>query len=407
MYDETEGKINWRYLLKRVGIVLGVIIVILGIIALITKCTKNEDTKKEPEIKVVDLSKQLDELENATLKYLTVDNLPKEINSSKTIRLKILKNKGLVKEIRDSENNVCNASDSYAEVTRLDDNYAVKLTLSCGSNKDYRIIYVGCFEECNGGICKGSENSKNGVCGVVAPDDKTDDKTNTTTNTTGKKQNNTTNKKPTTTTTVNKRPTVNNSNNSNNNNNNTNHTTNVSNAKKVTMYEFKKCSTSSRCTDGTNNNGVCEKTVYDTVTGELNIIPGKTTYVTVPVGSVKSTTVYFKNSSSAVNTSTARYTYIRYNVSKGYMYTKTYCTSGVISGSSCVTTRTQTTSSQVTGCKDSSFTYNASQNTCTKLVPRVEVTGTPKSSTSCTTTWSKSTSLSGWTRTGNKKIVTE
>ena len=89
MYEENENKLDWTNILKKLGIAVGAIVIILLVITGISKCTKTSD--KKPNEKVpVDLTTQLDQLESATLSYLTKDNLPVEINASKTIRLKIL-----------------------------------------------------------------------------------------------------------------------------------------------------------------------------------------------------------------------------------------------------------------------------------------------------------------------------
>ena len=89
MYEENEKKINWISILKKSGIILGIILAILAIVGLINGCSKKKvDTPTPPP--EANLEAQLDQLEEATLKYLTADNLPIEINSSKTIRLKIL-----------------------------------------------------------------------------------------------------------------------------------------------------------------------------------------------------------------------------------------------------------------------------------------------------------------------------
>lgn len=337
MYEENENKIDWGSIIKKVSIVVVSILILLGFISLVTKYAKKPETDKPKEEKV-DLTDQLNELEAATLKYLTKENLPVELNSSKTIRLKILVNKELLQGITDSQNNKCDINESYSEVTRLENNYAVKMSLTCGKNKDYRIIYVGCFENCNGGVCKGTENSTGGVCNEIT-DNK--DKNNTQTQ---NKPSNTTTKPNNNSNTNTTKPNNNNSNNSNVNNNTNNNTNNTK--PKVYEYEFKKCTTS--CQEGTLN----------TSTNKCEV--NTSTYPVI-------TNVSYKNSSLA-NKKDPRIGYEFKNYLNGsYNYTKYECSSD--------------------------YTFNYRTKKCDALA-REPIT-------KCETTWSTSTSLNGWTATGN------
>ncbi len=337
MYEENENKIDWGNIIKKVAIVIVAILVLLGFITMVTKCAKKTKIEKPIEEKI-DLTDQLNELEAATLKYLTKENLPVELNSSKTVRLKVLVNKDILTGITDKENNKCDINDSYSEITRLENNYAVKMSLSCGKNKDYRIIYVGCFENCNGGICKGTESSTGGVCNIVVDDkDKDKDKDN---NTTVNKPNNTTTNKPSSTNKPNNSTSTNKPSNnpSDNNNNNT--------TPKVYEYEFKKCTTS--CQEGTLNTST-NKCVINKYTNPII------------------TNVSFNNSSLA-NKKDPKIGYEFKNYLNGtYNYTKYECSSAYI------------------------FNYSTKRCDATPVEPV----------TKCETIWSTSTSLNGWTATGN------
>jgi len=397
MYEENENKLDWTNILKKLGIAVGAIVIILLVITGISKCTKT--SYKKPNEKVpVDLTTQLDQLESATLSYLTKDNLPVEINASKTIRLKILINKNLISDLKDSNNNRCDINESYSEVTRLENSYAVKLSLTCGTNKDYRIIYVGCFEECNGEICKGTENSVNGICNVapITPEPNPDDPSNPTTTpntkpsttTTTKKPSNSTTKKPTTTT---KKP-------------------NTTSPKEV-WYEYKKCTTvPAYCPVGSPKNGRCERLIPYTAYGT---VVNNSTPTTTPVPAKKveasKTTVYFKKVSEVPSkTDLVVYTYLGYfpkeNSSKPHKFTKTTykytCSSGTPSsdGKTCYVT---TNSGSKPSCADPTYTYH--DGVCTKLSYRVEYSDLVPARETCETTWSKSTSLPGWIRTGRTK----
>lgn len=410
MYDDNENKIAWGSIIKKIIIVIVAILVILALISMVTKCTKNDDNKKgnnTTTTEKVDLSKQLDELEKATLKYFNKDNLPTSINASKTIRLKIFKNNGLITDLVDSAGNKCDASESYSEVTRLDNNYAAKISVTCGNNKDYRIIYFGCFQECNGEVCKGTEGSTNGICEITPTEEPKDENSNTGTQT----GNNGSTTKPST---PNKKPSKPNNGGSTSNNgsgNNGGSTVKPIPPKYVTTYEYAKYSQSYGCKYGTlNRNNQCERRTETTLYGKVIKLGGKTTYKTVGQATpVKNeTTVYFKNTSLAKNTSTVKYTFIKYDTNKGYVYKKVTtsyrCSKGTVSGTSCVVAET----SPVTySCADKSYTYNKSSNVCTKVGYNTEYYNPIITTYLSATTWSKSPTLAGWVRTGKTGTALE
>lgn len=452
MYEDNETKIDWKNIIKKVVIVIVAIVIILGIVSLVKKCSHKTDEPDTPT--KVDLTKQLDELERATLTYLTKDNLPTTINSSKTIRLKILTSKNIITGITDDNGNKCDTNSSYSEVTRLDNNYAVKISLTCGPNSDYRIIYVGCFENCNGSICKGNEDSTNGICEITTTDN-SQNKDNTTTkpNNTGNSSNSTSTNKPSTkpNNNSNNNSNSNNNNNNNNNNNSNNNSNKPSGLKNVTLYEYKKCSNGTpKCTQGSYINGTCERltayTEYGKVVtsggGTTTEVLGNATPKTSSTGS-SSKTINAKNAGTVSttkpatikNTSTVGYLFKTYSNGK-YTYTKYTCSQGTIKNSGgkyvCQVTTAGTSNTtyscsvgnvrKINGvykcvrtvdvpttshCELASFTYNKANNTCTKVSYKTDYFDPVPGSSTCETMWSRSTSVSGWTRTGNTKTIRE
>lgn len=434
MYEENENKIEWGPILKKIGMLLAVVLVIFLIVTGISKCTKKDDVQPENPVNI-SLEEQLDELERATLEYLTSENLPTELNASKTIRLKILVNKGIVTGITDGENNRCDVNESYSEVTRLENNYAVKMSLTCGKNKASRVIYVGCFERCNGSVCKGEELEALGICGGTTnpvdtnnqtPNQSTDNKPSTTTKPSTSKPN--TNKPSTDT----NKPSTPNTNTPSQPNPSTPTTT------KGTLYQYKKCSVRSICHQGSPNaNGDCEVFNQITVYGQVLTVGGSSSSTTqvpaeksiVPATKTSkpvttSTTVYLKNSSEAKNTSTVTYKFIGIMSNGTYKYTKTTttyktvytcngketssstctvykCNGKVTNSSTCTVSNGSSSTSK--SCADKSFTYNSSTGKCEKVQGQTTIVGKVIQNEVCDYTWSYSPTLAGWTRTGATK----
>ena len=364
MYDDDERKINWLGILKRVVIIIIILLVIFGIITMVNKCTKKETTIKKVEEPIVNLKSQITDVQNATLRYLNIETLPLTINQTKTIKLKYLINKDLIGNLKDSKGNTCDTDATYSEVTKLSNNYALKTVVNCGKNTDYSVIYIGCFKSCDDDICIGSESDTDGICSI------TKDETNTNDNKNGNTTKTT--KSTTKTTTTTKTPT------------------------KV-LYEYKKTNYNYYCTTGELVGKECrtkEIRIYEGLVNET-INPKTTTY------SVNANTqvVSFTNPSNAKNTASATYEFINYKDGK-YNYNKYTCSKGTLNGKVC--TVTTTTNEVVKSCKDNSYTYNASDNTCTKKM-LVTLLTDAESYITYDYTWSEKTSLSGWTKTGRTK----
>ncbi len=377
MYESNENKIEWGPILKKAGIFAGILVITVIIILLVGKCTKKDNNKPVTDETPVTLSKQLDSFEEALLKYLNKDNLPKEINSSKTVRLKLLEDKDLITKLVDNEENTCDSNESFAEITKFENNYAVNISLNCGSNRENRLIYVGCFSECNGGVCKGTAESEAGICGEVATDDdnsSTSSGNNTDTKPeTNKPSNNTTNTKPNTSTTkpnnnqssskpnnTTKPTTPSKPSDSNSSSNNNNNNTGNNNNKVEPLYEYKKCSINYSC-----------KEVGGTLNSDNKCVINEkySDYATLLSRTVRSQ----KPNLHEYNQSNRNFIYIGYR-NGSYEYTEYYC-------------------------ENQGYSVDLNKKRCYGYIYK-DVLKPAKETESCRYTWSYSTNLDGWVKTG-------
>ena len=372
MYEDNERRINWLSILRRIIVILIILVVIFGIITLVTKCSKKEDNRGKTIEPTVNLKSQITDIQKATIDYLTVETLPTNLNQTKTVKLKYLINKNLIGNVKDSNGNICDTDASYSEITRLENNYAMKTTLVCGKNTDYSVVYIGCFDNCKNGICTGNA-SQNGICTVKPEDNKNnnDDSKNDKNNgenPSDEKTNNSKTPSKTSTTT-----------------------------KSKVLYEYKKPNYTYYCEKGELIGNDCKRLetwTYMGIVKETNV-PTYSTYTT----SAKVSTVSFTNPSYAVNTNNTTYEFVSYRNGK-YNYNKYTCSAGTINGKTC--TVATTINKVVKSCADESYTYNSKNNTCTKTAV-VTIWDDPKTKVTYNYTWSEKTSLSGWTKTGRTK----
>lgn len=91
----------------------------------------------------------IDRMRNVAKTYYTVDRLPKNINDSKRMTLQEMIDNKLILPLMDSNGKYCSNDESYVEITKLEDEYVIKVYLSCTDKKDYIIEHFGCYDICS------------------------------------------------------------------------------------------------------------------------------------------------------------------------------------------------------------------------------------------------------------------
>ena len=96
-------------------------------------------------------------MKDAAKSYFTTPRLPQEVGDKVTMTLGEMYEKGLLLELVDSNNNACDTTKSYIELTKTEEEYELKVTLSCSDKEAYIIEHLGCYDYCNGRLCTKEE----------------------------------------------------------------------------------------------------------------------------------------------------------------------------------------------------------------------------------------------------------
>ena len=94
-------------------------------------------------------SDNLDRMKDVAKSYYTVERLPKNINDSKKMTLQEMIDNKLILPLMDSNGKYCSNDDSFVEITKLEDEYVIKVYLSCSDKQDYIIEHFGCYDICS------------------------------------------------------------------------------------------------------------------------------------------------------------------------------------------------------------------------------------------------------------------
>lgn len=91
----------------------------------------------------------VDRMKDVAKSYYTVERLPQDFNTSKKMTLREMIDKHLILPLMDSNGNYCSEDDSYIEVKKTENEYQIKVSLSCSDKKDYIIEHFGCYDICS------------------------------------------------------------------------------------------------------------------------------------------------------------------------------------------------------------------------------------------------------------------
>ena len=158
MYEERREKFSFKSFFLTLLLVLLFIFLMLWLFP-----TKNYvDKKLQSTYDLERLEVLYDEIfannvarmKDAAIGYYTNERMPKIVGQSKKLTLQQMYNLHLVLKMKDKDGKPCNTTKSYVEMTKYTEEYRLKVNLSCGNQEDYIIVYLGCYNYCEDGICE-------------------------------------------------------------------------------------------------------------------------------------------------------------------------------------------------------------------------------------------------------------
>ena len=103
------------------------------------------------------LNQNLLSMKDAAKEYFTVQRMPATNGSSKTLTLEeMIKNK-MVVELIDAEGKKCDQKASYVKVTKVNSEYELEVSLTCGGVTKTIKTTIGCYNYCESGLCEKKE----------------------------------------------------------------------------------------------------------------------------------------------------------------------------------------------------------------------------------------------------------
>ena len=158
MYEERREKFSFKSFFLTLLLVLLFVFLMLWLFP-----TKNYvDEKLQSTYDLERLEVLYDEIfannvarmKDAAIGYYTNERMPQIVGQSKKLTLGQMYDLHLVLKMKDKDGKPCDTKKSYVEMTKYTEEYRLKVNLSCGSQEDYIIVYLGCYNYCPDGICE-------------------------------------------------------------------------------------------------------------------------------------------------------------------------------------------------------------------------------------------------------------
>lgn len=152
MYNERRENFSIR------DIVLQLLFVLLFIFILMWLFPLKKDLSNEIlPLYETRFNENVNYMKDAAQSYFTTPRLPEKIGDTVKLTLAEMLEKKIILPFLDSNNSQCDLVNSYVEITKMDDEYILKVNLECTDKSDYVLVYMGCYDYCKTDICEKEE----------------------------------------------------------------------------------------------------------------------------------------------------------------------------------------------------------------------------------------------------------
>ena len=106
-------------------------------------------------------AQNIDRMKDAAISYYTDERLPKEVGESDTMTLSDMIGKKIILALIDKNNKACDVEKSYVKITKVDDEYILKVNVKESEKEDEMLGQLGCDTYCEGAVCQKHETTVN------------------------------------------------------------------------------------------------------------------------------------------------------------------------------------------------------------------------------------------------------
>ena len=158
MYEERREKFSFKSFFLTILLVLLFVFLMLWLFP--TKSYVDEKLQSTYDLQRLEVlydeifANNVARMKDAAIGYFTNERMPQTVGETKKLTLQEMYDLHLVLKMKDKDGKPCDTQKSYVEMTKYTEEYRLKVNLSCGSQEDYIIVYLGCYNYCSDGICE-------------------------------------------------------------------------------------------------------------------------------------------------------------------------------------------------------------------------------------------------------------
>lgn len=152
------------FLLKLILIIIFIFLLVWLLPKFISPKVVNKNSDKTIENKALSsqiFAENINKMKEAAISYYTEERLPKEVGESEKMTLSEMIGKKLLVPLIDKNGKACNVEKSYVKITKMDNEFLLKVNLKTSTEEDYILVHLGCYNYCDSYICEKNETNVN------------------------------------------------------------------------------------------------------------------------------------------------------------------------------------------------------------------------------------------------------
>lgn len=149
MYEERKDKFTLKDVIIQI-LFIGVFIFLLMWLFPMKSSVKKSFAPIYDQI----FNNNVDAMKESAITYFTTPRLPQKVGEEVKMTLSDMLEKNIILPFVDSKGNQCDLLESYVSMTKMNDEYILKVNLKCGEQEDYLLVHLGCYDYCDGDVCE-------------------------------------------------------------------------------------------------------------------------------------------------------------------------------------------------------------------------------------------------------------
>ena len=171
MYTESRNNFKIRNVILQFLFIALLVFILMWLFPTKGDLKKAKGTSgKTTTVESTDMSILYDRIFNENLlsmkesaqSYFTTERLPQKVGDSVQLTLREMLDKKIILPFKDKNGKQCDLDESYVKITKHENEFVMKVNLKCGSEENYLLTYMGCYDYCSQTICE-----KKGYVGKV------------------------------------------------------------------------------------------------------------------------------------------------------------------------------------------------------------------------------------------------